>query len=57
MDNKNKRIGLIGLGAMGAPMARQILQKHGQVTVFDVDPGGRSGPHGRRRTLRLRPRP
>ena len=38
MSNDIKRIGLIGLGAMGAPMARQILQKHGQVTVFDVDP-------------------
>jgi 3-hydroxyisobutyrate dehydrogenase-like beta-hydroxyacid dehydrogenase len=38
MNDKSKRIGLIGLGAMGAPMARQILQKHGQVTVFDVDP-------------------
>jgi 4-hydroxybutyrate dehydrogenase / sulfolactaldehyde 3-reductase len=37
MSNDIKRIGLIGLGAMGAPMARQILQKHGQVTVFDVD--------------------
>ncbi len=43
MDNKNKRIGLIGLGAMGAPMARQILQKHGQVTVFDVDPAAVQG--------------
>ena len=31
------RIGFIGLGAMGTPMSRRILQKHGQVTVFDVD--------------------
>lgn len=36
MNNKSKRVGFIGLGNMGAPMARQILQKHGQVTVFDV---------------------
>lgn len=33
-----KRIGFIGLGAMGSPMAGQILQKHGALTVYDVDP-------------------
>jgi 4-hydroxybutyrate dehydrogenase / sulfolactaldehyde 3-reductase len=38
MNHKTKQIGLIGLGVMGAPMARQILQKNGQVTVFDVAP-------------------
>jgi 4-hydroxybutyrate dehydrogenase / sulfolactaldehyde 3-reductase len=37
MKETKKRVGFIGLGAMGTPMARQILQKHGQVTVFDVD--------------------
>src|SRR5437773_418266 len=38
MSNESKRVGVIGLGAMGAPMAEQILRKHGQVTVFDIDP-------------------
>jgi 4-hydroxybutyrate dehydrogenase/sulfolactaldehyde 3-reductase len=38
MNHKAKQIGLIGLGVMGAPMARQILQKNGQVTVFDLAP-------------------
>jgi 3-hydroxyisobutyrate dehydrogenase-like beta-hydroxyacid dehydrogenase len=38
MMNNNKRIGFIGVGTMGGPMAGQILQKHGQVTVFDVVP-------------------
>ena len=38
MNNDSKRVGVIGLGAMGAPMADQILRKHGQVTVFDVVP-------------------
>jgi 2-hydroxy-3-oxopropionate reductase len=30
-------LGFIGLGAMGTPMAKQILQKHGQVTICDID--------------------
>ena len=34
---KNHKIGFIGLGAMGAPMAEQILRKHGFITVFDVN--------------------
>jgi 3-hydroxyisobutyrate dehydrogenase-like beta-hydroxyacid dehydrogenase len=38
MTSSTKRIGFIGTGTMGAPMAGQILQKHGQVTVFDVVP-------------------
>lgn len=33
-----KRVGLIGIGTMGGPMAGQILQKHGALTVFDADP-------------------
>lgn len=32
-----KRAGLIGTGTMGGPMARQILEKHGALTVFDAD--------------------
>ncbi len=32
-----KRVGLIGIGTMGGPMARQILKKHGALTVFDTD--------------------
>ena len=38
MNNDSKRVGVIGLGAMGAPMADQILRKHGQVNVFGVVP-------------------
>ena len=34
---KGKRVGLIGTGTMGGPMARQILQKHGALGVFDAD--------------------
>ncbi len=34
MNNDSKRVGVIGLGAMGAPMADQILRKHGQVNGF-----------------------
>jgi 3-hydroxyisobutyrate dehydrogenase-like beta-hydroxyacid dehydrogenase len=37
MDQKNKRVGFVGLGAMGSPMAKQVLAKHGQIAVFDVD--------------------
>lgn len=36
MTNSN-RIGFIGLGAMGMPMARQILANHGALTIHDVD--------------------
>lgn len=31
-----RRAGLIGLGTMGAPMARQILNKQGAITVYDT---------------------
>jgi 3-hydroxyisobutyrate dehydrogenase len=31
-------IGFIGLGNMGAPMAQNLLKRHHQVTVFDVNP-------------------
>jgi 3-hydroxyisobutyrate dehydrogenase-like beta-hydroxyacid dehydrogenase len=36
MNNSSKRVGFVGCGTMGGPMAAQILRKHGQVTVFDV---------------------
>lgn len=35
----NKRVGFIGLGIMGSPMARNLLQKGFQVTVFDLNQG------------------
>jgi 3-hydroxyisobutyrate dehydrogenase-like beta-hydroxyacid dehydrogenase len=35
--SEQRRAGLIGLGTMGAPMARQILKKHGAITVYDTD--------------------
>ena len=37
--DKDKRVGFIGLGAMGAPMARQILKGGVKLMVFDVDSG------------------
>jgi 3-hydroxyisobutyrate dehydrogenase-like beta-hydroxyacid dehydrogenase len=32
-----QKLGFIGLGAMGTPMAKQTLQKHGALTICDVD--------------------
>src|SRR5690242_16919405 len=34
----NETIGLIGLGHMGAPMARNLLQAGYTLRVFDLDP-------------------
>ena len=36
MDNKTKQIGLIGLGVMGKPMAKNIIKNGFQLTVFDI---------------------
>lgn len=36
MDNKTKQIGLVGLGVMGKPMAKNILKNGFQLTVFDI---------------------
>ena len=35
--NKIGRVGFIGLGLMGGGMAMNILRKHGELSVFDVD--------------------
>jgi len=35
--NSKKRIGFIGLGLMGSGMAMNIMKKHGQLNVFDLD--------------------
>lgn len=35
--NSTKRIGFVGLGLMGSGMAMNILKKHGQLNVFDLD--------------------
>lgn len=35
--NGSKRLGFVGLGTMGGPMAQQVLGKHGALTVCDVD--------------------
>ncbi|MGE0661096.1 MAG: NAD(P)-binding domain-containing protein, partial [Reyranellaceae bacterium] len=32
-----ERIGFVGLGAMGRPMARNLAGKGHDVTVFDID--------------------
>ena len=36
MDNKTKQIGLVGLGVMGKPMAKNILKNGFSLTVFDI---------------------
>jgi 2-hydroxy-3-oxopropionate reductase len=33
-----ERIGFVGLGVMGAPMARNLARNLGEVTVYDTDP-------------------
>lgn len=38
MDNKTKLIGLVGLGVMGKPMAKNILKNGFSLTVFDIKP-------------------
>ena len=38
MDNKNKQIGLIGLGVMGKPMAKNLLKGGFSLTVYDIKP-------------------
>ena len=48
-------VGFIGLGTMGAPMARNILTKGHSLIVFDVN-APRCGRAGRRRARRPRPR-
>lgn len=35
--NSKKRIGFVGLGLMGSGMAMNIVKKHGQLNVFDLD--------------------
>ncbi len=38
MDNKCKKIGFIGLGVMGKPMAKNLLKAGFSLTVFDIKP-------------------
>ena len=38
MDNKSKQIGLVGLGVMGKPMAKNLLKGGFNLTVFDIKP-------------------
>lgn len=38
MDNKSKQIGLVGLGVMGKPMAKNIIKNGFSLTVFDIKP-------------------
>ena len=35
------RVGMIGLGNMGAPMARRLVEAGHDLTVFDIDPAAR----------------
>jgi 3-hydroxyisobutyrate dehydrogenase-like beta-hydroxyacid dehydrogenase len=35
--HRGKRIGFVGLGLMGAGMAMNIVRKHGQLNVYDID--------------------
>lgn len=32
-----KKPGFIGLGVMGAPMARRVIAQYGEAIVFDLD--------------------
>ena len=36
-DPGNARAGVVGLGAMGAPIARHLLRAGFDVTCFDID--------------------
>lgn len=36
MNNKDKKIGLVGLGVMGKPMAKNLLKAGYDLTVFDI---------------------
>ena len=38
MDNKSKQIGIVGLGVMGKPMAKNLLKGGFNLTVFDIKP-------------------
>ncbi len=38
MENKYKKIGFIGLGVMGKPMAKNLLKAGFSLTVFDIKP-------------------
>lgn len=38
MDNKNKKIGFIGMGVMGKPMAINLVRKGYSLVVFDINP-------------------
>ena len=37
MDNKSKKVGFIGLGAMGFGMACNIVKSEFPTTVYDID--------------------
>lgn len=38
MDNKSKKIGFIGLGVMGKPMAKNLLKAGYSLVVYDIKP-------------------
>lgn len=38
MDNKSKKIGLVGLGVMGKPMAKNLVKNGYSIVVFDIKP-------------------
>ncbi|WP_317983418.1 NAD(P)-dependent oxidoreductase [Microbacterium hominis] len=38
LDDENVRLGVIGVGAMGAPMARRLLHARGSLSVFTRSP-------------------
>ncbi|NLD21023.1 MAG: 2-hydroxy-3-oxopropionate reductase [Bacteroidales bacterium] len=38
MDNKSKKIGLVGLGVMGKPMAKNLVKNGYSLVVFDIKP-------------------
>ena len=38
MDNKSKKIGIVGLGVMGKPMAKNLIKNGFSLLVFDIKP-------------------
>ncbi|MDX1542175.1 MAG: NAD(P)-binding domain-containing protein, partial [Geminicoccaceae bacterium] len=38
-----RRIGFVGLGVMGGPMALNLIEAGFELTVFDLDPAALSG--------------
>ena len=45
------KIGFVGLGNMGAPMGRNLLEAGHELRVYDIAPAASAAQHGRRQRL------